>query len=132
MANKERGKRAARKARQEERARLEELHKQSGYVAPEDAPKKSKLSVLKKDDKDEKAPAASKASKKEPAKKQGRIRTYFKGVRSEMKQVTWTPREELRNYSVAVIATLLVFGLCEWVVDNGFVALIVALSGLRG
>ena len=103
MSNKERNKRSARKARQEERKRLEAEHAASGHAA-----------------------------KAEKAKKPGRIRSYFTAVKTEMHQVTWPSRKELKNYSFAVIAMLLVFGVCVWAVDNGFVALILAFTGLRG
>jgi preprotein translocase subunit SecE len=57
---------------------------------------------------------------------------YFADVRTEMRQVTWPSRVELRNYSIAVIATLIVFGLAIWLVDTGFVAGLVQYTGLRG
>ena len=127
MSNKERNKRSARKARQEERKRLEAEHIASGHAAKaEEAPK---VSLLKKASSDS---AAAKPAKAEKAKKPGRIRSYFTAVKTEMHQVTWPSRKELKNYSFAVIAMLLVFGVCVWAVDNGFVALILAFTGLRG
>lgn len=49
-----------------------------------------------------------------------------------MHQVTWPTKVELRNYSIAVIATLIVFGVVIWLVDTGFVAALVQFTGLRG
>ena len=49
-----------------------------------------------------------------------------------MRLVTWPSKTELTNYSVAVIAMLIVFGTAVWLVDTGFVALLVAYTGLRG
>ena len=124
MANKERNKRAARKARQEERKRLEAEHAASGHAPKADeAPKASRF---------KKESSGSAAAKPAKEKKPGKIKTYFSDVKTEMHQVTWPSRSELRNYSVAVIAMLIVFGVCLWAVDNGFVALIVAFTGLRG
>ena len=49
-----------------------------------------------------------------------------------MKRVTWPSKGELTNWSVAVIVALVVFGLCVYLVDTGFVALLVGFTGLRG
>ncbi|MGI6754654.1 MAG: preprotein translocase subunit SecE [Atopobiaceae bacterium] len=125
MANKERNKRAARKARQQERAELESLHAASGAQSSVAETKGGKGKETTK------AVAASKKS----AKKKGffsRISGYFKDVRSEMHQVVWPSKDELRNYSLAVIVMLIVFGVGIWLVDTGFVAGLVAFTGLRG
>lgn len=42
------------------------------------------------------------------------------------------PRAELKNYTVAVIVMLVVFGVAVWLVDTGVVAALVGYSGLRG
>ena len=49
-----------------------------------------------------------------------------------MKRVTWPSKADLKNYSVAVIAMLIVFGVAVWLVDTGVVSLLVGYSGLRG
>lgn len=130
MAKRERNKRAARKARQQERERLEAVHAVS-------SPKqeKSSTSFFKKDkaatskyDKSGKNVIVSKSERKGFQVVTG----YFSDVRKEMRQVTWPSRVELRNYSVAVIATLIVFGILIWLVDTGFVAALVNYTGLRG
>lgn len=130
MAKRERNKRAARKARQQERERLEAARAVS---APKE--EKSSKSFFKKDkaatskyDKSGKSAPVSKADRKGFQVVTG----YFADVRKEMRQVTWPSRTELRNYSVAVIATLIVFGVLIWLVDTGFVAALVNYTGLRG
>lgn len=116
MANKDRQKRSARKARAAERKELEEKHAAAGQAAPK-----------------KEAPAQAKADKK--PKKNGffaRARGWFSDVKAEMHRVTWPSKEELKNYSVAVIVMLVVFGVAVWLVDTGVVAALVGYSGLRG
>lgn len=117
MANKDRQKRSARKARAAERKELEEKHAASQV----DASKKA-------------APAQAASAKKAAPKKKhfARIRGWFADVKSEMHRVTWPSKSELKNYSVAVIVMLVVFGVAVWLVDTGVVAALVGYSGLRG
>ena len=125
MANKDRNKRSARKARAEERARVEAA--QAVSVTPE-----QKAALEKKAAKEAKA-AAKQESKQD--KKPGifsRFRTYLGDVRSEMRRVVWPSKDELKTYSVAVIAMLIVFGVVIWLVDSGIVATLVGYTGLRG
>ena len=126
MAKKERNKRAARKARQQQRAELEALHEASGVTT---APAKG--AEVKKASKNS-SPAKKGADKKKKKGLFARMSNYFKDVRVEMHQVVWPSRTELRNYSLAVIAMLVVFGVCVWLVDTGFVAGLVAFTSLRG
>lgn len=126
MAKRERNKRSARKARQKERAELEAKHAASG-MSTAAADSASQKSVKKAE--------ASKPSKKAKDKKPGlgaRISNYFKLVRTEMHKVVWPSKLELRNWSIAVIVMLVVFGVCVWAIDTGFVALLVGYTGLRG
>lgn len=126
MAKKDRQKRSARKERQRQRAQLEAAHAASG-IEPKQSDTKA---VAKKSE--------ASASKKPKTKKNGkkpirqRIRDYFRDVRSEMHQVVWPSKSELRNYTLAVVAMLIVFGVCVWLVDTGFVRGLVALTSLRG
>ena len=118
MANKDRQKRSARKARAAERKELEEKHAASQV----DAPKKA-------------APAQAAGSSKKAAPKKkhfARIRGWFADVKAEMHRVTWPSKSELKNYTVAVIVVLVVFGVAVWLVDTGVVAALVGYSGLRG
>ncbi len=124
MAKRERNKRSARKARQQERERVAAAQ----AIAEASQPKKKKL-VKKSAGK----PAAKKAAiSKADRRGVQKVTGYFSDVRAEMHQVTWPTRIELRNYSVAVIISLIIFGLFVWLVDTGFVAGLVQYVGLRG
>lgn len=127
MANKDRNKRSARKARAEERARVE-----AARAASE--PEESKKAVAKSEK--AAAKAEKKAAKEERAKAHPgpirRLRNYLGDVRSEMRRVVWSSRSELKSYSVAIIAMLIVFGIIIWLVDSGIVAALVGYTGLRG
>lgn len=124
MAKKDRNKRAARKARQAERQRSEAQAQIMAERAPEKAPAKS-----------EAAKAPAKASRPGKPGKPGLVKratSYFGEVRSEMRRVVWPSREDLKNYTVAVIAILVVFGVAIWLIDSGVVAALIGYSGLRG
>ncbi len=124
MAKKDRQKRSARQARAQERAARE--------AAQEQAAASSEGKGIKKSDAAKKSP--KKAEK--AAKKPGRVRTYFRGVKSELHRVTWPSKKELKDYSVATVAMLIVFGVVVWLVDTGFIGLLVGFTslgtGLRG
>lgn len=123
MANKERNKRSARQARQRERAEREAI------VAEQAANSDSKAKK-----------AAASNAKKSPVKVQSsgktgfisRVRNYLFAVRNEMRRVTWPSKQELTNYSVAVVAMLIIFGIAVWLIDTGFVAALVGFTSLRG
>ncbi|MCI1666062.1 MAG: preprotein translocase subunit SecE [Atopobiaceae bacterium] len=125
MANKERNKRSARKARAAER---EERAAAAEAVATDSTSAK----------KSEKADITAKAPAKKSAEKQAkvgvfsRMRNYLSDVRTEMHRVVWPSREELKSYSLAVIAMLVVFGVAIWLIDTGVTATLVGYSGLRG
>lgn len=127
MANKDRNKRSVRKARAEERARVEAAQAASDAADPSSAKQKESK---------EKAVAKAEQRKAEKkAKKPGifaRLRNYLSDVRSEMHRVVWPSREELKSYSVAIVAMLIVFGVVIWLVDTGVVAALVGYTGLRG
>jgi preprotein translocase subunit SecE len=127
MAKRERNKRSARKARQAERERLEAAHAVSAPTG-----NKSSKSFFKKSEKSSSAKANTKAVSKADRKGLQVVTGYFSDVRTEMHQVTWPTRIELRNYSVAVIVMLIIFGLAIWLVDTGFVAMLVQYTRLRG
>ncbi|WP_321971721.1 preprotein translocase subunit SecE [Paratractidigestivibacter sp.] len=121
MANKDRQKRSVRKARAEERARVEAARAASAPAADSKEAKKAEASkTVVKADKNKK-PGFFK-----------RIGNWFGDVKAEMRRVTWPSKTELRNYSVAVIVMLVVFGLVIWLVDSGIVAALVGYTGLRG
>ncbi|KXB61728.1 MULTISPECIES: preprotein translocase subunit SecE [Olsenella] len=123
MAKKERQKRSARQARQQERAEREAAR---ASASAEDAKSTSKKSGQSSN------LSSSKASKPAKAKKRSRLRSYLSDVKTEMRRVVWPSKPELKSYSVAVIVMLIVFGILVWLVDTGFVALLVGFTGLRG
>ncbi len=120
MPNKDRNKRSVRQARQRERAEREA--QAAAQAAATSSGKKKAVSAPKK------APV-------KVAEKTGiiaRTKAYFSAVRAEMHRVTWPSRTELTNYSVAVVAMLIAFGVAVWLVDTGVVAGLVGFTGLRG
>lgn len=124
MANKDRNKRSVRKARAEERARVEAAQAAS-VVSSGSAAKAGKKAEKKPEKKVEK-----KADKKPGIFR--RLLNYLGDVKSEMRRVVWPSKEELKSYSVAIIAMLIVFGIVIWLVDSGIVAALVGYTGLRG
>ena len=124
MANKERNKRSARKARSQEREELQNARVAAGHATAPQADG----TIAKAESKNDK-PAKAKA------KKTGfiyRTKQYLRAVRTEMHRVVWPSRDELKNYAIAVIAMLIIFGVAIWLVDTGILSLVFALSGLRG
>ena len=51
--------------------------------------------------------------------KKGKVSTYFKGVKAEMKKVIWPTKKELINYTGVVILISAIVGLVVWVLDLG-------------
>lgn len=134
MANKDRNKRSARKARAAERDRVEAAQVASGnapVASAEEAVDKGKGTSVSKasTSKPAKAAAGNRPVKKGPFK---RLRYYFDDVRVEMHRVVWPSQAELKSYSVATIVMVVVVGLLVWLVDSGIVALLVGYTGLRG
>ncbi len=123
MANKDRNKRSARKARAEERARVEAAQAATTGSQPAKA-------VAKAEKKPETKPEKKKADKRPGIFR--RLLNYLGDVRSEMRRVVWPSPEELKSYSVAIVAMLIVFGIVIWLVDSGIVAALVGYTGLRG
>ena len=119
MANKDRNKRSAR----EERARVEAAQAATTGSQPAKA-------VAKAEKKPETKPEKKKADKKPGIFR--RLLNYLGDVRSEMRRVVWPSPEELKSYSVAIVAMLIVFGIVIWLVDSGIVAALVGYTGLRG
>ena len=127
MANKDRNKRSARKARADERARVEAA--QAASAGSQAASPKPGRAAAVAEKKSEPKP------EKKPEKKPGvfrRLCNYLGDVRSEMRRVVWPSKEELKSYSVAIVAMLIVFGVVIWLVDSGIVAALVGYTGLRG
>ena len=120
MANKDRNKRSVRKARAEERARVKAAQAAS-VVSSGSAAKAGKKAEKKPEKKADKKPGIFR-----------RLLNYLGDVKSEMRRVVWPSKEELKSYSVAIIAMLIVFGIVIWLVDSGIVAALVGYTGLRG
>ncbi|MDO5044731.1 MAG: preprotein translocase subunit SecE [Coriobacteriia bacterium] len=79
---------------------------------------------------------ASKNEKNKPAKNAKKsgdssIKSYLKGVRSELNRVVWPSKEDVLNYTIVVIATLIFFGVLIYIVDTLIVPLFLAFSSLR-
>lgn len=123
MAKRERSKRSARKARAQERSLREAAQAAS---TPEVASAGKAVQAEKP------AKAVAKSPKAKGTGPIARLRGYFSDVRTELHKVVWPSRDELANYSVAVVAMLVVFGLVIWLVDSGIVAALVGYTGLRG
>jgi len=51
--------------------------------------------------------------------KNGKFKTYFKGVKAEMKKVVWPTRKELVNYTAVVIAVSVITSLLVALLDFG-------------
>ena len=119
MANKDRQKRSARKARAAERAEKEAAVVQNAVARGED-PDEARAALKA-------SPAKESRSSKEPGFF-GRIGQWFRDVFTEMKRVVWPTPKELRNYSFAVIGLLIFFGVVVWIVDTGVVAGLVQYS----
>ncbi len=52
-------------------------------------------------------------------KKKGKMRTYFRGVKAEIKKVLWPSKKELANYTGVVIFISAIVGLVVWLIDMG-------------
>lgn len=124
MAQKKGGDRARRQARQAKRARAEE---QRALQQPQASDTKGKAQLATKP-KDQ-APKAKDNGKPGIT---ARAKNYLGDVKAEMRRVVWPSKIELRNYSIAVICLLIVFGVAVWLVDTGVVAALVGYVGLRG
>lgn len=89
-----------------------------------------KSADLKKED----AKASKPAKAKKPAKSGflAKAKTYFVGVRQEVKRVVWPSRAELGKYTGSVIGMLIVMGVLIYIVDSAVLPLLYSFSNLRG
>ncbi len=100
--------------------------------AAKDAESASKsVARAKADMKASKEKAKAKKKKDEKPGFFGRIRNYFRAVRTEMRRVTWPSKKELVNYSLVVIASLMVVGVVIAVLDFVIGEGLFLISGLR-
>lgn len=49
-----------------------------------------------------------------------KVLNYIKGVRAELKKVSWPTSAELKNYTTVVLVTCTVFGIGLYAVDSVF------------
>jgi len=47
-----------------------------------------------------------------------KLKTYFRGVKAEVKKVNWPNRKELINHTAVVIALCSIVGLIIWLFDT--------------
>ena len=57
--------------------------------------------------------------------KKGRLKAYFKGVRSELKKVAWPSRKELLNYTGIVLIISIIVAIVVYILD-------ILLNGILG
>ena len=53
------------------------------------------------------------------AKKEGKVKSYFKGVRNELKKVTWPSKKDLYKYTLVVLVMCALFAIFFYLVDTG-------------
>lgn len=140
MAKKSKTQRAKASAARAERKAQAKLAEEQGVEVKEaqastEAPKKG---LLKKSESaapstNTKAAKAVKAKEEKKEKKPGKIKTFIKGVKSELRRVTWPTRQDVLRWSGVVVAALVFFGVSVAVLDNFVVTpLLVAISSLSG
>lgn len=129
MAKKSKTQRAKASARRaEKRDVVEEVSEVLEESAEESEAAASKKVVAKA----EKAePVLSKQEKKPAKKEPGRIATFFQGVRSEMRRVTWPTRTDVIRWSGVVVGALLFFGVFVFILDNIFPQLLIVLDSIN-
>ena len=54
---------------------------------------------------------------------------YFKGLKSEIKKVSWPTRKELVKHTLVVIAACVFMALLIWLLDTGFHGLFSLILG---
>lgn len=64
--------------------------------------------------------AVNKKVIKEKKKKSKGLVGFYNGVLSELKRITWAPREEVKKTTIAVITFIAIFTLLISVMDFGF------------
>ena len=56
-----------------------------------------------------------------------KIIKYFQDVIGEMKKVTWPKKQELKDFTVVTILTMLVFAVFVWLIDQGISTILKAI-----
>ena len=105
--------------------------KKKQQVKPEEKVTKSALKRGMESQKKQRTAAIKAKPKNAPTQqpqqqqeRQGGLKEYFKGVKTEVKKVVWPTRKELISYTIVVGIACAFFGLFLWGVDSGFLAII--------
>ena len=53
----------------------------------------------------------------EAAQNRGKVRKFFRDIRSEFKKISWPSKKQVWNNTVVVIVTVLIFGVVVWTLD---------------
>ncbi len=61
-----------------------------------------------------------------------RLREFLKGVRTELRRVTWPDRRLVTKATISVIIFSLVVGVYLWVLDLAFTKILSLIFSLRG
>ena len=56
-----------------------------------------------------------------------RIIKYFQDVIGEMKKVTWPKKQELKDFTMVTIITMVVFAVFVWLIDQGISIILKAI-----
>ena len=62
----------------------------------------------------------------------GKVKKYFRELRSELKKVVWPSGKQTVNNTVTVIVCVIVVGACIWIFDGLAGAIVRALLALAG
>ena len=54
------------------------------------------------------------------AKSKGKVGGFFKGVKAELKRVSWPNKKELYSYTVVVIVVCVLVAFGIWIADSVF------------
>lgn len=63
-------------------------------------------------------------SNRDDKTKTSKVKSYFKGVKAELKKVNWPSKKELSNYTVVVLTTTLALTIVIWGLDFLFKGLL--------
>ncbi len=61
-----------------------------------------------------------------------KVKEFLKGVRAELRRVTWPDRKLVLKATVSVIIFSLIVGVYLWVLDLAFTKLVAFIFSLRG
>ena len=132
MAKKSKTQRAKASARRAEKRDAVEEVVESAEGAEESAKSSGSAAkqILSKDSAKESVLTKSSTAAQKP-KKEGALVTFLKGVRSEMKRVTWPTRTDVIRWSGVVVGALLFFGVFVFILDNIFPQLLILIDSIN-